>query len=235
MKRHLVNIHIPKTAGSALRKNLEDIFYIAPPHPSFLIGPRFGKFEDISEEFTGLLPALFERKERMISGHYRYRDIADRIAHVRKEVSLITFLREPVRRTISDYFYSISDVNTDPAGFKAKFPTFEHYMQDTEQHINKTFNYLRPNNSASSLETLQNTIEKFDFVGITENFKADLDHILTGLEQQTTVVQRVNENQNQEAANEAYEKYATQLHDILTDDCLIYNGILEHRNLALTA
>lgn len=232
MNRHLVNIHIPKTAGTALRKNLNRVFSKPPPNPSFIFGPKAGKYEDMRKDFTSLLPKLFDRKERMLSGHYRYRDIVDVITHVRDDITLITFLREPIRRTISDYFYSISDVHTDPTGFKAQYPTFEHYMQSTEQ-MTKTLNYLRPNDDASSTETLQSIIEHFDFVGITENFESDLQHILGELGEKATDVRTANENKNQDAALNAYEKYATQLNDILSDDCFIYNGILKHRNISL--
>ena len=236
MKPHLINVHIPKTAGSALRATLSEIFNKVPDQPSFVINPeRINSgdyFGDLRRGFSSSLPELFKRDERMLSGHYRYRDIADILSTVRDDITLITFLRDPVMRTLSDYFYSISSVHTDQAGFIERYPTLGHYMDSLDQ-MNKTLDYLRPDTSASAHETLQSAIEHFDFIGITENFENDLQHILAGLGSEAVSALRKNENRNRSAMLEAHEKYAGQLREVLADEYIIFNGVLNHRNLTL--
>ncbi len=232
MKQHLINIHIPKTAGTTLRDTLGEIFNQIPHKPSFVFGPYEGGYADLRDGFIKLLPQLFDREERMISGHYRYRDIADVISPVRERVALITFLRDPVQRTLSDYFYCISEAHTDPEGFKNQFPTFEDYMQSPGD-MNKTLEYLKPFDSATSEEALYNAIEKFDFVGITENFDEDFQIVLQALGGKSQPALRNNVNRNRQAMQEALERYEPQLREILADEYIIYNGILAHRGLSL--
>ena len=231
LKPHLINIHIPKTAGTALRDTLGNLYNRGTDQPSIVFGPYIGGYQELRSGFIDRLPDLYAREQRMLSGHYRYRDIADCLAVEPQRASLITFLRDPVRRTLSDYFYSISDVHSDVEGFKSRYPSFEHYM-DCPGQMNKQYDYLRPSENASVAETLQNTIEKFDFVGITENFDADLQIILGALGGAGSAPMRVNENRNKDSMEMAFQQYGKALRERLAEDYFIYDGILSHRGLS---
>lgn len=127
MQTKFVLVHIPKTAGSTLRANLAWSLGLAHNHTTDIIGidtpkPGMGYFDGLAAAAKARLPDLMAEDMQVMSGHYRYRDIAPCIADVRAQVSLVTFLRDPVRRTVSDYVYSTSDRHSGQAAFLAAYP-----------------------------------------------------------------------------------------------------------------
>ena len=85
---HLVFIHILKTAGQTLMPILRDQF---EPGESF-----FGNWPDIKARTADELS-----RYRLIMGH-NFPGIADRISG---QAVFITFLRDPVERTLSHFSY----------------------------------------------------------------------------------------------------------------------------------
>ena len=235
MKRHLVNLHIPKCAGTALGVNLVAHFPKSETGEMFILHALHGGegpyYEGVAKNFTKQLPKLFDVSPRMLSGHFRYRDVVDILAPQRARISLITFLRDPVWRTLSDYYYSISNAHDDADTFRSTFPTFEHYMSNPGQ-MNKISDFLRLDDGDSAQTTLQHVCCNFDFVGITENFSEDLSFIVNSLGKTITSEMRENENRRKDEMMRAYEKFAPMLRDVLKEDYVIYNGVLEYRGFA---
>ncbi|WP_166652660.1 sulfotransferase family 2 domain-containing protein [Pelagimonas phthalicica] len=235
MKKHLVNVHIPKSAGSALRANLATLFPTDDQGRTFVLGVSPNKereyHDGLRQGFDATLPRLFDLSHRMISGHYRYRDIADILAPYRARLSLITFLRDPAWRTLSDYYYSISTKNPGAETFHATYPTFEHYMSNPGE-MNKMSDFLRLDETETVQDVLLHAYRDFDFVGITEHFTQDLEFIANSLGQTIDTERRENENKNKDKMIEAYEKFAPILRDVLSEDYTLYEGVLEHRGLS---
>lgn len=236
LKNKFVNVHIPKTAGSTFRKNMA---WSLGPEVQDKAGKVLGidqpkegleYFEGLSAAFADRLPELFQDGLQVISGHYRYRDIADLIAPIRDEISLVTFVRDPIWRTLSDYFYCISDRHDTPEAFLVCYPTLGDYLKN-EGEMHKQLEYLRPAQGASVVETMESVISNFDFIGVTERFDADFADLMTsaGLEYKQTGRENVNPNPGE--ALEAYQTHKDQMNGVLKYEIDFYNAILEYRNL----
>lgn len=232
----MINIHIPKSAGSALRSTLSGAVLRAPTDPAFVVGAHYtgagDYFRRLRDRFVERLPELFEQERRMLSGHYRYRDIADLLPVFDGNITLITFLRDPARRTLSDYFYSISEAHDGRDAFLKAYPTFDHCMQNTGE-MNKITDYLRPHDDATAQETLETALEAFGFIGVMETFDADLNWICEHIGVAPQTPQRENVNLDRSAMQAAREKYTDVLQDVLAEDYLLYRGLLAHRGLRL--
>ena len=96
----LIGIHIKKTAGRSFR----DLLRVQYPGGYYRmnIPPNL---EDREGERRKLLNAI-PKKTQVIHGHFHYRDIEE-IVRDNPEVPVITWLREPVQRVISEYFFLI--------------------------------------------------------------------------------------------------------------------------------
>lgn len=236
MKNKIVNFHIPKTAGSSLRFNLLSSIRETEDTLRRVISvdamrPELGHFPALRAHFTEQFDKLFQPGSQVISGHYRYRDVADIIAPRRADLTLITFLRDPIDRTISDYFYSTSEKHPDREGFLATYPSFADYIA-TQGQMNKMCDFLRPFEGATAQETLENTLAHFDFVGLTESFDRDFAQIMARLGKAYRPEGRKNVNSDRSPMDAARAAHGAQLREVLADDYVIYDGILARRQMA---
>lgn len=155
-KRPLVAFfHIAKTAGTTFKFILGNSF-----GPSFcdtmMCKPR--PFDEAELRFAGrLFPSL-----RGIGGH----SVGLRSAYPNHRLFTITFLREPIARTISNYqhycahYLKLSDLD-------ACLSAFEPWIQSPANRDNQT-RKLDPAGSHEHAKRLLDT--QFDIVGITERF-----------------------------------------------------------------
>ena len=90
----LIFIHIPKTAGGTLKD------HIATQYPKTAI-VKVNRF-DLARKRRSLRD-LVSRDTRVIMGHLLYRDVEE---FLDPQTKVITFLREPVERALSHYYFS---------------------------------------------------------------------------------------------------------------------------------
>jgi hypothetical protein len=150
----LISIHIPKTAGSSLFQLLKkaygktSVLKINIPDPSD--GQEIISDEDIDEA-------------QVIHGHLRISDLQDII--LKNDPKIITWLRDPVERVISNYYFSMQRIRAGKA-------------RDSKIH---TINFSLP--EYASLEENRNRaswfldgirIHELFFIGLTEYFNADI-------------------------------------------------------------
>ncbi len=236
MKHKFVNIHIPKTAGSTFRHHLSRSLGLATQHQTRVIGidgptPDMDHFLGMRDAFGKRFPKINQDGMQVVTGHYRYRDIADLLAPIRSEITLVTFVRDPIWRTLSDYFYSISERHKGRQAFLATYPTFEDYMEVPGQ-MNKQNDFLCPRDDASVAETIQSVLEGFDFIGLTEQFDDDYALLMgrAGLPYEKLAAENINPDRQKMHA--AYDRYKDQLGEILHDEYALYDAIRHHRQSA---
>ncbi len=154
----LISIHIPKTAGRSFYQILKWAYgdSIGQPH-------NRGKHV-INERFDESL-INFDTTE-VIHGHYYYRHIAH--IHAENNPKVIVWLRSPVDRVISNYYYNINMNLQKP---------WKKYAKER-----KELTLLEFANRPGRQNTMSNFLSGIDpselfFVGITERFDSDVKRL----------------------------------------------------------
>lgn len=148
----LVSVHIPKTAGTSFGGILDALYGDAFSHR---VGSR------LWAEETRQDPALLAPGTRCVHGHFPA-DLFDAVADDRK---LVTWIRHPVDRIVSNYFHFL------------RLPDHTNYRcrRIYEKNLSVTqFAEIEGMRDEASCFTAGKRVDDFDFVGITEHFEASL-------------------------------------------------------------
>lgn len=160
--------HIPKSAGSSFRVELADIL------GNDQNGNVRANYDDLSTPLDAQLDFATDafityngvRRLRFGSGHL-YQPQIDRIAKALAPVRLITMLRDPVDRLISEYRYSITPTHPPHREFFARYPTIEHYVAEAGyQNMMATFLRRSPDEPAQRI--VRRLERDYAFVGVVE-------------------------------------------------------------------
>lgn len=123
----LVFLHIPKTAGSSLTRDLARLF--APYRnlaPDYSDSSRpFAERE--AEALARFAAEARIRRFRSASGHYTLRRMRE-VTRGLGPVAFVSMVRDPVARVVSDYRYMTSERHPDWREMLARFPTLEEYL-----------------------------------------------------------------------------------------------------------
>lgn len=161
-------VHIPKTAGSSFRLDLVGI-----RSPAYNIHvdddnrdvPYKQKIVDAVRAFNAKLPTT---SFQFASGHVPVETLAAEVERS-GDLQLITMLRDPIKRVISDFRYQRTPSHPNHREFIEQFPTFESYFEAPWAQ-NRMFQFLRPGATASLDECIKHVIDRFAFVGIVEMY-----------------------------------------------------------------
>lgn len=168
MSEHLIFVHIPKTAGSTFLQ---------------VVKRQYRKNEflylHLTEEDKVLLDAMTDDAKRGIkclSGHIRY----GYHRYLPGSYGYITFLRHPVKRVVSLYYYILRNKHhyfhermvSDKLSLEefVNLP-YEVYGEISNQQTGLLSSYPEP---GDPLDTAKDNISKFLFTGITERFDESL-------------------------------------------------------------
>jgi hypothetical protein len=158
----LLSLHIPKTAGTSFRNILKTAY-----------GENQVVRFDINEKgVVKMNEKIYDHKDlpsvKVIHGHFAYRDLQKKFK-LPENVKLITWMRDPVQRVISNFYYlesrlmELLDEERNDLNILSK-------MQRT------LLEYARAeiNRNRQSKFLAEVNLSKFDFVGITEHFSEDI-------------------------------------------------------------
>ncbi len=149
----LVSIHIPKTAGRSFRIVLRRVY---GEKKVFNVTRVSGK--KWNEDLERSIPPSVE----VLHGHFTFSDISK--LHHETEVPLITWLREPVERVLSNYYFFIQRAGS------GERPHAYHRRDET------LMDYVRQDSSRNRMSRFLEgaALKDFFFVGIMEHFDEDL-------------------------------------------------------------
>ncbi|MEM6396003.1 MAG: sulfotransferase family 2 domain-containing protein [Bacteroidota bacterium] len=163
-KLELVSVHIPKTAGTSFRHVLKRVY--GEEAVRRLDIPILGQHTRINEQLYE--EATLPYGTRVVHGHFSPERIAGRFAES-EGVPHITWLRDPVERVISNYFYLAKrlaeelDEETKGLNILSKMQrSLLEYAQD-EKNRNRQSKFLAGM-----------ALEDFVFVGIQEHLQEEL-------------------------------------------------------------
>jgi len=160
----LLSLHIPKTAGTSFRNILKSIY-----------GKNTVVRFDIQDHgIVRLNQEIYSSDKlpsaKVLHGHFVFKDISEQF-ELPADIKKITWLRHPVQRVASNYFYLEACIKTllneEKRGInilKKMQRTLLEYARDE----------LNRNRQSKFLEGI--TLDQFDFVGIKEDFETDLVH-----------------------------------------------------------
>lgn len=175
-----VFLHIPKTAGTSLSDELGQ--YMAPYRNIFV------DYEDVETPFVQRLSDSVDRfiaelrhkDYRSCSGHMTF-DLVARIRLARPEARVVTFLRNPVDRVISDYRYQCSAMHPGSEGFRAQFPQIEDYVEHKVSQ-NKMAHMIWGSDNFPELPALiAHAGRQFAFIGLVEMYSLSFSCMMAAM------------------------------------------------------
>jgi hypothetical protein len=160
--------HIPKTAGSSFRR---DIIRCRAPSYNIHIDNDHRDVpynQKIGDAVAGFNEEFARTPLQFASGHV---PMATLIARVDRwqELALMTMLRDPIKRVVSDFRYQRTALHPHHREFIKEFPTFESYFHSSWAR-NRMFQFLRPSEDATIDDCIQFIVDRFAFVGIVEMY-----------------------------------------------------------------
>jgi hypothetical protein len=170
--------HIPKTAGSSLAAELS---IMAAPYGS-IVWEQAGSMEEAwnSREAAAhdFEKRLTSEKVRSASGHLLARHVNQFLA-AQPQMRCFTFLRHPVKRVVSEYFYCRSELHPPHQAFRETYPTLEAYIDDPNEQ-NKAAQYLLPDLNMSWDDSFSFIKSRYQMIGLQERYPVSF-LMLTGM------------------------------------------------------
>jgi hypothetical protein len=160
----LVSVHIPKTAGTSFRNILKSV-YGDQRVIRLDIDLTYGKLKINEKLFNN---KSFNKKWQVIHGHFSPNTLNNSIL-ISPETPYITWLRDPVERVMSNYYYLEKRLKEE-LNEEAKDLDILAKMQRT------LIEYARAEKNRNRMSKFLDgkPLEDFLFVGLTEHFSEDL-------------------------------------------------------------
>ncbi len=162
-------LHIPKTAGSSFSTEL----------PNHLIPYRNVEvdYTDHSRSFDDKLVHALEvfvsdmnwTSYRSASGHLPW-ELTSRLLHAHPSTRVISFLRDPVARVVSEYRYQRTPVHPDYHAFCARFDSLKSYVQWSGSQNQMTHFLFGSGHVPSPDELIQHLGRNFTMLGLVEMY-----------------------------------------------------------------
>jgi len=212
-KVELVSLHIPKTAGTSFRNILKAV-YGEEQVVRFDIN-RFVAIEN--EEFTEKrLPSHI----RVIHGHFPYNKLMELVA-IPQGVPVITWLRDPVERVISNYYY-LSKILREELNEEEKDLNILAKMQKTLLE----YACAAPNQNRMSSFLQGSSLEDFFFIGFTDHYADDLKDLaqMLGWEDYPVLEHNITGEKP-----DVDEETLNKIKELNSKDIEIYNSALQLR------
>jgi len=162
--RQFFFLHIPKTAGTSFRLELEKHFDDRAIFPNQALRKEIGGYPPFTY-INDLSGEQFSRF-KLISGHYQYREAVSRFS---EEPLILIMMREPLSRCISECMHILRHANHDMRAFLPNDPSLVDISKS-----NEVMHYLENVVSMMLLPELSEAkklIENTAFIGIQERMR----------------------------------------------------------------
>lgn len=171
-------IHVPKTAGSSLSAELRR--HLAP-YVNIVVDylddsrSMAARRHEVLAHFAASAKL---NRPRSCSGHVMFR-LIDALRNEVGPLRLVTMLRDPVTRVVSDYRYARTPLHPQHRDFAARFPTIDAYV-DAPHSRDKQARFLLPDPRMPADEAIGFLDASYAFVGTVEAYALSLG-LLFGL------------------------------------------------------
>ncbi|CAM3316251.1 sulfotransferase family 2 domain-containing protein [Paracoccus nototheniae] len=161
--------HIPKTAGSSFSTELRTR---NRPYRNICVDyadASMSHEDKIAQSVTTFLQMAQDQPFRSASGHLKLPQIR-RVAEASADCRVITFLRQPEARVISDYRYQRTPMHPPHQDFIRAFPTLESYVRSSESQNKMADFLLGGTEGVSAAEAAAQVGESHLFLGLLEQY-----------------------------------------------------------------
>ncbi len=176
----IIYIHIPKTGGSSIMQLFQEFY-----DSTEICTIKRNLFkENPSIQPSQLLKNAISERTKVLHGHFTYEEVAP-IISLNPKVKIITFLREPIDRVVSNYNYFVSRVS------KGKVP--EHQFSRAKETL---LQYAALPDSQNRMTKFLKGIplEKLYFIGFMESFEVDVTNFFKSIQRNISSIPLVNKN-----------------------------------------
>jgi len=212
----LISIHIPKSAGTSFRRTLEKVYGKRNVLRIDIVGKQNRRIRFDDKLVTN--PSI-PNHIRVIHGHFNYEQLLEHF-EISSDIPIITWLRRPESRVISDYFYLEKQLksNTNERG--------ERILRRMQRSL---MEYAR-------LEKFQNLmtrymrgmkLEDFFFIGIVENYSDDLKILAQKLNWRIDPEYNVNKSGNYK--DRVSEEHREAIRQMNIQDVQLYESVVNLR------
>ena len=220
-------VHIPKTAGTAFRLELESHFEPAQTLPNAELRRALGGYPTF--EWLAQLPAVELDSYRLICGHYQYRQLQARFT---APPLLLIVLRDPLSRCLSECKHILRHPDHDMRRFLPEQPTLEDISQSHE--VMHYLQYLVAMVLLPDLEASKALIRNCAFVGIQERLTVSNELLAKTFGWQSEGIRQVNvsPDEQQALADQIPAEIKARFEAILEWDRALYhyaNEVLDAR------
>lgn len=178
----LISIHIPKTAGTSFRLMLKQEYGEKGAVRLDLVDGAI-RLENETLEKLILPPSV-----RAIHGHMTFQDV--RANFDLETIPLITWLRHPVDRVLSNYFYLLDRMHDFiPKENHAVIPRMVRSLEE--------FVEAEPNQNRIAKFLNGATTNDFAFIGVVEHFGADIPRLADLMNWKNRSIPKVNETRTE--------------------------------------
>ena len=218
----LVSLHIPKTAGTSFYKTIQDAYGITSV-ARLDIKPNINKILLNTIEYNDtFLPDEIE----VIHGHFNVLDLYEKYPET-KDLPMITWLRDPVTRVISNYFYLQERLTTFLSSHENNRAILDKMMKSIEEFIATDIN-----RNKMSRFLIGKNLSDFKFVGLIEYYEEDLQSLSNLLNIQ------FNQNQVNVTANDNKYDVSSDIIELIKqynqEDIALYEEAISIRNKRLS-
>ena len=209
----LISVHIPKTGGTSFYKVLA-ANYGQQLSPSL----RRVDVQAAQKQYGGIIESLGQ-EVKVLHGHFY-------VGELGLSSKVITFLRHPVDRVISNYHFFIAGLE-NPERNPANYTLNKHRKGESLLEYAR-----RPENQNVMSKFLTGIdLEQLFFVGFLERFEDDVQTLGQLLDWSTVEVPKLNQGQQQPDVSEDIRAKLTELNG---EDMALYEAAQQLRGLSIT-
>ncbi len=212
----LISLHIPKTAGTSFRHMLKEVYG----------DDQVVRFDINEKGIARLNQQIYEETKlpsvKVIHGHFSFTDITS-MAYDQQSVKMITWLRNPVSRVISNYFYleqrlkDLLDEEKNQLNILSKMQRSLMEYARAEVNRNRQSKFLRGAD-----------MDAFDFIGIQEDFDRDII-ALAGALGWSDLPPVLHHNKTKSERHKLSSDILEEIRDLNKDDVQWYHNVLKMR------
>ena len=177
----LVYLHVPKAAGNSSIGSIKSKIGIE----NF----KSIQWNDIDNSWDNFIQSHINNPIKLVSGHFRMKHVL-RLEEANVDYNLVTFIRHPIQRIISQYRYLCTDKDPNHIAFRKKYPSFDLYARKGVGA--NVISRILVQGALSFDDYLSKLKKRYRFIGVSEHYDFSMFLLMNDLGFDYTINQKKN-------------------------------------------